>query len=240
MYSNNAGTLGPMLNDPTQIQMTQQMQQMQQMQQFMQMQMQMLQMMSSQNGMGVPGPNGPNGPMTAPPLGNMSNAGGMLGVPGMAGMGGPETMRHSYMGTESMLDLPFARGDAQMRTMSMVQPSSASWIQPPQIPGFAPSIRIQGYAPSIAPSERSNIGLPGRYRPVSQAPPSLPVAPGHLRKSSTMSGALQTNDSLTKSGERSDEDDEEGWEAMKVKREKKKSLWKMKKSIGGELGAFLR
>lgn len=130
----------------------------------------------------------------------------------------------------------------------MVQPSSASWIQPPASPGYAPSIRVQGvngYAPSIAPSERSNVGLPGRYRPVSQAFAPGP-GPGNLPRASTMSGALggwdqarkQTNRSpLQNSGGKSDDDDEEGWEAMKAKREKKKSLWKSKKVAG--LGAFI-
>ena len=102
-------------------------------------------------------------------------------------------------------------------------------------------------APSIAPSERSNIGLPGRYRPVSQAPPPMPTM-DPLRKSSTMSGALgawdqtrkQTNRSPhQKSGGNSDDDDEEGWEAMKAKREKKKSMWKSKKSMGSEIGALI-
>ena len=125
----------------------------------------------------------------------------------------------------------------------MVQPSSASWVQPS--PGYAPSIRVQGangYAPSIAPSERSNVGLPGRYRPVSQALPPM-QGMGNLQKASTMSGALggwdqtrkQTNRSpLQNSGGQSDDDDEEGWEAMKAKREKKRSIWRSKK-----LGSFI-
>ncbi|KAK4155367.1 hypothetical protein C8A00DRAFT_13605 [Chaetomidium leptoderma] len=213
--------------DQAQIHMTQQMQQ------FMQMQMQFMQMVAGQNG-NPPGMAG--GPLTSPSLGNLSAMGGL--APGLMG---PE-MRHSFVGNDSMLDLPYGRADAQMRTMSMVQPSSASWIQPTQsAAGFAPSIRIQAgaYAPSIAPSERSNIGLPGRYRPVSHVPP--PAAPtGHLRKSSTMSGAIQhPSISVTKSGSASDDDDEEGWEAMKAKREKKKSLWRSKKSVGDDIGAFI-
>ncbi|KAK3362839.1 hypothetical protein B0T25DRAFT_443518 [Lasiosphaeria hispida] len=239
MYqTNNALTTG----DQAQLQMTQQMQQ------FMQMQMQFMQMMTGQNGSAN---TGPHGHLAAQSMSNLSAMNGalgmggaqsMLGVPGMQGMGGPETLRHSYLGNDSILDLPSARGDAQLRTMSMVQPSSASWIQPLQGPSFAPSIRLQGggYAPSIAPSERSNIGLPGRYRPVSHVPPPNPTGPGHVRKSSTMSGSLGPSISVTKSGNASDDDDEEGWEAMKAKREKKKSAWRTKKSISGELGAFIR
>lgn len=217
--------------DQAQIQMNQQMQQ------FMQMQMQFMQMMAGQNGnpAGMPG-----GGLPSPSAGMMA---GMPPAMGMPGPMGPE-MRHSFVGgNDSSLDLPFSRNDPQMRTMSMVQPSSASWIQPGQpAGGFAPSIRIQGagYAPSIAPSERSNVGLPGRYRPVSHMAPAPTPQTGHLRKSTTMSGALQQPSiSVTQSGNASDDDDEEGWEAMKAKREKKKSMWRSKKSISDELGAFI-
>ncbi|KAH6854380.1 hypothetical protein B0I37DRAFT_28838 [Chaetomium sp. MPI-CAGE-AT-0009] len=217
----------PMLTpgDQAQIHMTQQMQQ------FMQMQMQFMQMVAGQNG-NPPAMAG--GPLTSPSVGNLSALGGPN-----AGFMGPD-MRHSFMGNDSMLDSSFGRGEAQMRTMSMVQPSSASWIQPAQPAGFAPSIRFQGgaYAPSIAPSERSNIGLPGRYRPVSHVPAAATAS--HLRKSSTMSGAItQPSISVTRSGSASDDDDEEGWEAMKAKREKKKSLWRAKKSVGDDIGAFI-
>ncbi|KAK4177663.1 hypothetical protein QBC36DRAFT_126732 [Triangularia setosa] len=240
MYQNQPTP--PMLTpgDQAQIQMTQQMQT------FMQMQMQFMQMMAGQNGSA---PATPNGYLTASQsTGSLAAMGGVPNVgplPPMQGMGGGSEMRHSFLGNDSIVDLPTGRaGEAQMRTMSMVQPSSASWIQPMQHPGFAPSIMMQGggYAPSIAPSERSNIGLPGRYRPVSHVPaPHVPVAPGHLRKSTAMSGAItQPTISVTKSGSGSDDDDEEGWAAMKAKREKKKSLWKSKKSsIGGGLGALI-
>ncbi|KAL2263844.1 hypothetical protein VTK26DRAFT_4753 [Humicola hyalothermophila] len=230
MYPSAQNT--PMLTpgDQAQIQMNQQMQQ------FMQMQMQFMQMMASQNG------NPAAARMSSPSMGNFPPMGGMP-----AGARGGPDMRHSFIGNDSMLDSPYSRGDAQMRTMSMVQPSSASWIQPPR-PGFAPSIRIQGggYAPSIAPSERSNIGLPGRYRPVSHAPPPRPESGdlGNLRKSAATPGALgslpQPSVSATKTDNHSDDDDdEEGWEAMKAKREKKKSMWRSKKSTGDILGSFL-
>lgn len=216
------GTMGyqqPMsAGDQAQIQMTQQMQQ------FMQMQMQFMQMMTINQGTGGARPN--------------SFAGG----PGM----GDLPSRQSYVGSEYQMD-PRPMMNDNMRTMSMVQPSSASWIQPP-MPGYAPSIRVQGegYAPSIAPSERSNIGLPGRYRPVSHVPTAETT-----RRASTMTGALTAWDepqksSLTpspaptaKSGNQSDDDDEEGWAAMKEKREKNKSLWKSKKGFGQELSALI-
>ncbi|OLN95850.1 hypothetical protein CCHL11_05098 [Colletotrichum chlorophyti] len=220
--------------DQAQIQMTQQMQQ------FMQMQMQFMQMMATPN----PTMNGMNG-MPRP----MSH----VGTPSIN-----DTQRQSYFG-DSMLEPP--RLDPRTRTMSMVQPSSSSWIQPggfaPSIHGgmgggggYAPSILAPGagYAPSIAPSERSNVGLPGRYRPVTQAPQ---LDSG--RRMSVMSGAMgwdqppkviqqQQQENKTppnKSGSTSDDDDEEGWAAMKAKKEKKRGLWRTKKSIGSEIGALI-
>lgn len=247
MYRSSTAPLPPA--DQAQINMAQQMQQ------FMQMQMQLMQMQLMNGGQGGhPGMGSPAGHMSAQSLGNFGPMGGMpggmpaqgrqpsmLGVPG--GMGGNDMYRHSFVGNnnDSLLDLPNSRGDAQMRTMSMVQPSSASWVQMPQ-PGFAPSIMVQGngYAPSIAPSERSNIGLPGRYRPVSHMPPPNPAAAqGHLRNASTMSGALNPKTTPNKSASASDDDDEEGWEAMKAKRDKKKSIWS-KKKIGGDFASFIR
>ncbi|ROV97592.1 hypothetical protein VSDG_04559 [Cytospora chrysosperma] len=226
----------------------------QQMAQFMQMQMQFMQMMASNNNPG----NGP--PRSAGHVGSnsMSSAQGMGGM-GM-GMGMPMGMGMDAdpgVRSNSFLQPPSLdpRGEMHGRTMSMVQPSSASWLQPPQ-PGYAGSIRAQGngYAPSIAPSERSNVGLPGRYRPVSHVPTASVPTPDHNR-TSTMSGAqrpyseAQTlrpverspgkKSSMTSSSTRNvepDEDDEEGWAAMKAKRDQRKSTWRIRKTLAtGEL-----
>lgn len=244
MYPQMANMSTPMLGGHDQAaQMNQQMQ-------FMQMQMQLMQMQMMAHGGG-----GQQRPMSHMPGQTMYNA------PGMGGMGNPDAMRHSFMDNGSIRDMGPARpADMHMRTMSMVQPSSASWIQPPQ-PGYAPSIRIQGangYAPSIAPSERSNVGLPGRYRPVSQAVPSQNIPPmpsmDQLRKSVTMSGALaggweqgaptsartKPPSPLLKVGHQEEEDDDEGWEAMKAKREKKRSMWRSKKTTEhSDIGALI-
>ncbi|KAF3061738.1 hypothetical protein GL218_03428 [Daldinia childiae] len=212
--------------DQAQIQMTQQMQQ------FMQMQMQFMQMMATR-GPGqeqMQAPFRPQGHMPTHSMGSLAEG------PRNSFMG---DLMVNHMGQGMNLDLP--RGDAQMRTMSMVQPSSASWLQPPQA-GYAPSIRAQGtgYTPSIAPSERSNIGLPGRYRPVSS------VAMVDHSRTATMSGAmpvihskLQAEAKVTPMNKEEDDDDEQGWEAMKAKREKKKSLWRTKKSFGDDIGALI-
>jgi hypothetical protein len=215
----------PMLTpgDQAQIQMTQQMQQ------FMQMQMQFMQMMAGN-------PNGGGAvPMQQPPFGGH--------MPGNQSMG--DLSRHSMM-VDPMMEP--RRMDPSMRTMSMVQPSSASFLAqglpgPPSIRGFGG----QGtYSPSIAPSERSTVGLPGRYRPVSQAPTQAPLLGQHLR-TNTMSGGLSLSnwsDDKSKSTVKlmgnsregsDDEDEEQGWEAMKAKRDKKRSIWRTKRSTANEL-----
>lgn len=240
------GMLTP--GDQAQIQMTQQMQQ------FMQMQMQFMQMMASQQGqapqmqlqmpmgMGMQGPN--SRPVSHMPTQSMSS------VPDQrqSYLGSTTDVRQSFMGDSLMpgmgpgmnLEPPRPNGS---RTMSMVQPSSSSWVQPLQNSFGAPSIRVQGggYAPSIAPSERSNIGLPGRYRPVSSLNPLESAG----SRSNTMSGALPTLSKLHPEVKTSplvnadDDDDDEGWAAMKAKREEKKSSWRNKKAFGSEIGALI-
>ncbi|RSL43485.1 hypothetical protein CEP53_011675 [Fusarium sp. AF-6] len=215
------------VTDQAQLQMTQQMSQ------FMQMQMQFMQMMATnnqqqqQNGMA----------QLQPPYG---------GLPATQSMNDLSS-RHSMM-FEPALEPP-RRMDAGMRTMSMVQPSSASFMQIPPPAGYAGSIHgglPMGYTPSIAPSERSNIGLPGRYRPVSQAVDPMMADPH--RRTNTMSGALgrwdetkskSTINVVNTTNDGSDDDDEEGWEAMKAKREKKRTLWKSKKGFGSDLGTMI-
>lgn len=209
---------------------------------------------SMYNGMGPAGPMGPMGPM------GMMNP--MMITPGdqaqiqmsqqmqqfmqmqmqfmqmmTNGQGPPGHQTHSSMG-----DIPRPASAHQMRpesthqrAMTMMEPNAVPWMQRNTM--YAPSIQGNGgYAPSIAPSERSNVGLPGRYRPVSQAPPL--THENKTRASTMMSGALQgwenkhastTIRAVKKSGNASDEDDEEGWEEMAKKREKKKSTWRTKK-----------
>jgi hypothetical protein len=193
--------------DAAQIQMAQQMQE------FMQMQMQFMQIMTSNQGR----PQSQNGPLPQipafPPIGN-------VGQPPQQGI---------------------PPGSASGRTMSMLDPNVAPWQQQnfQRNTVYAPSVQIGGYAPSIAPSERSNVGLPGRYRPVSHHP-----AAENKSRASTMPGTLEnwidakpgsaTVKLVKKPGNASDEDDEEGWEAMRQKREKKKSIWRSKKDDANE------
>ncbi|KAI0016064.1 hypothetical protein F4780DRAFT_773116 [Xylariomycetidae sp. FL0641] len=211
--------------DQAQIQMTQQMQQ------FMQMQMQFMQMMAGQNQTPTQGPPRPQSHMPSPSLGSL------------------EMGRKSFMGdylnagTGSGAGLEVPRTDPQMRTMSMVQPpTSGPWLQPPSQGGYAPSIRAPagGYTPSIAPSERSNVGLPGRYRPVSSI--NLLDSAG---RTSSMTGTMSHLHSKLQAQtttipiDKDDDDDEEGWEAMRAKREQRKTMWRAKKNFGSDIGALI-
>lgn len=151
--------------------------------------------------------------------------GGNPGMPMQGDMPRPNSVHHLRTGSGQPL---------HQRPMTMIDPNAAPWMH--QGGAGTPSIRVQGYAPSIAPSERSNVGMPGRYRPVSY----MPVASDNKSRLSTMSGALPnwetpktaavpTIRAVQKSGNASDEDEEGGWEEMARKREKKKSTWKSKR-----------
>ncbi|KAI1436693.1 hypothetical protein GGR50DRAFT_184592 [Xylaria sp. CBS 124048] len=247
-------TLTP--GDQAQIQMNQQMHQ------FMQMQMQFMQMMTTQNPHSpqTHSPSIPMGPMSrlsAPPPEASRNS--FLGDPvrnsylggdfGRNSMLGGDASRASFIGPSmgngmgSGLSLDVPQGPSQIRTMSMVQPSSASWFQQAPQGNYTPSINLQpgGYAPSIAPSERSNIGLPGRYRPVSSmgfdksgrtATMGATAQHAHSRLQVETKGSSVIQDE-------EEEDEDEGWSAMKAKREQKKSIWRSKKSFGSDLRALI-
>lgn len=169
---------------------------------------------------------------------------GFLSAPG-------QTSRPTSMGSHSASTSQGLGQQGQQRAMSMMGSINGSlWPSKgnqrmTMMSGS--SMGNQGYAPSIAPSERSNIGMPSRYRPVSIAPAD--EAPrSSLRESGFISGQLHVDSkdrrgSLMTTGIRpvqkspspprlstvSDDDDDEGWEQMKHKREKKKSSWKSKK-----------
>ena len=194
--------------------------QMNQMMQMMQMQMQSMQQASQT-------------------MGGQLNQ--MPNMPQFAVSQNPATSRPQSM----QIPNPSAPQPGQ-RTMSTINPPLTPW-------GFGqqplPSININGsYPPSIAPSERSNIGLASRYRPVSTAPE--PDVISHHRASTFTSTSVRPWDSTDRAprasnhaskpsattlGRRSpltyqdDEDDEQGWAEMKMKKEKKQKNWALRK-----------
>ena len=219
------------------VQMTEQMNQM------MQMQMQWMQQMQQMMAGGVQGMQPGQQPpfMMSPQQQQMMNS-GMLAPPSQQ----PRPMSSGAPSAPVGIGPP----QAQQRAMSMMGPNSApAWqVSANNRTSRAPSMMSgalggpgPGYAPSIAPSERSNVGMPSRYRPVSIAPSDEHVPRGASRTSTLTSGMLLSGDRQSKLSLRpvahtppkkstgSDDDDEEGWEEMKKKREKKKSTWRLRK-----------
>ncbi|KAI9841162.1 MAG: hypothetical protein M1837_000950 [Sclerophora amabilis] len=215
-----------------------QMQMSQQMTQMMETQMQWMQQMMQMQGMqsGQPSPFAPQSQL---PLQQQHQQGpsDFLSPPNPG-------WRPASMGAQAGPNNLSGGPSPQARTMSMLAPGTSQWnLNNPRGSQYSPSINNhvtnnQGYAPSIAPSERSNIGMPSRYRPVSSATPN-----GTERASTFTSETLQNwsdkqgrastinrvGNTTPAQGGHSDDDEEEGWEAMKKTRERKKSMWRHKK-----------
>lgn len=136
--------------EQAQLQMSQQMTQMMQMQ--MQWMQQMMQMQGIQNGP----PAAMNHQFLSPQASNAN-------------------IRPMSLASHSSMNLPTAAPQVDQRTLSLLDPNMSRWNlnRPPSMMpdlGNRPSTgHAAGYAPSIAPSERSNVGMASRYRPVSTA-----------------------------------------------------------------------
>ncbi|PIA90578.1 hypothetical protein CB0940_11291 [Cercospora beticola] len=234
----------------------------QQMQQFMAMQMQLMQNMLNMQQAQM---TGQMTPTAQPP--HLQQTGDYLGV-NFDGTNRPQSMA-SQQGfgppnqgrSMTMTNPPSGWGSAA--NPSGPRPSSA---MPMTGNGYAPSVHGlnmshngpgPGYTPSIAPSERSNIGMPSRYRPVTQngeasrsqsMTSSMTLQAFAKQQSSTNlpgtpfgSNTLQAPKSTIRVVDKpkgapkvasrpADEDEDEGWADMKKKREeKKKSKWSFRK-----------
>lgn len=166
--------------------MNQQVQNQASMNQLMQMQMEFMNNMMAMQSMQMGNP--------APALGpNMPMANGFLS-PHMHAQSRPvsmipprpqSTLSHHSFG-------PANPRQYDQRTLSMLDPSMssrnrqsfASQLNLGGLAGGPPRVQAPGYTPSIAPSERSNVGKSARYRPVSTAPAPAP-APGLGPRAST-------------------------------------------------------
>ncbi|CRG89845.1 hypothetical protein PISL3812_06884 [Talaromyces islandicus] len=139
----------------------------QQMTEMMQVQVQMMQQMMQMQGQA-----GQVNPGLMPPPGQFANPGGRP------------------MSTASSYNIP---GQDQ-RTLSLLDPATMSrWnlnrpasVQPDVTgrPGTPQGVHV--YAPSIAPSERSNVGMASRYRPVSTVGQD-----SHMPRTSTLTSTLK-------------------------------------------------
>ena len=237
------------------VHMSEQMSQMMQMQ--MQWMQQMQQMMASGNQIGS------QMPFTSPQQQQvmMMTSAGMGGSPG-------NSQRTVVTNPRSAPGSPAGVQEKQQRAMSMMGPASAAgWpTQNSNKNSVVPSMMSgalggpdSGYTTSIAPSERSNVGMPSRYRPVSTAPADEHTQRAASRTSTFTNGMLQPglhgrNSGLSTPSDRqskpflkpsfqsspgkstaSDDDDEEGWEEMKKQREKKKNMWRMNRTRDGSV-----
>lgn len=228
-----------------------------QMNQMMQMQMQwMQQMQAMMAGGGMVMPPGQQ-PPAMPALPGMPPHQQMLMMP--PGMAAPPNLGHASQrplsqGSHSAPMIPMGH-PPQQRAMSMMGPrGSAPWpSNMPNRKSTAPSMMSGALElSSIAPSERSNIGQPSRYRPVSIAPadehrtssrlstfadgslqPGVPAHDNRLSTSIDRSQSRQSNLRAVSTSPQpfrkaaSDDDDDEGWAAMKQKTDKKKNMWRL-------------
>lgn len=241
MSMNPSGLAGPpqgvSATEQAQIQLSQQMSSM------MQMQMQWMQQMIQMQGGQVPSQ------QPIPPVGFPATAAATA------------DMRPSSMPSAGGINNAPPGYHNDQRTLSMLVPNVSSRLNSPAMPyavgGNRPSTPAgQGYAPSIAPSERSNVGLAPRYRPVSMLQPepgsaaypfvskswndenhksTLSVtSPDRSQSIITATHPISSGDkpaisSNTVHSADPDDDEDEGWAEMMKKREKKRSNWKMKK-----------
>jgi hypothetical protein len=232
------GMMGPPVlspGDQAQIQMAQQMAQM------MQMQMRWMQQMTQMQQNGQSGPMSPPAQpgMMAMPMPNM------MGMPGEMGMGNSNQRPLSM----PLPEAPRENGRAMSLTPGLGNQWNRNSCYSPSMAGGQGG----GYAPSIAPSERNTIGMASRYRPVSTIGESVK---GPNDRSSTFTSSTfqpwaqnseagrlspsNTNTTIRPSSTsglgrktltaEEEDDDDQGWAEMKKKRDKKKGIWKMKKS----------
>ncbi|KAI5850087.1 hypothetical protein BZA05DRAFT_338758 [Tricharina praecox] len=218
-----------MQQDPAQAQMAAMQQQYMQMQMQMQMQFMQMQMQGGQQQ-----------PLAPPPMmGQQQRPVSMMSMHtpmgGMGGLGVPQMGNQRAM---SIMDPHFPQ--MQQGTRSAYAPSIAqSQLGMPPAPGGGFYGVQPGYTPSIAPSERSTLGQPSRYRPVTyhQGPATVVSAP-----ISSGSGTQDWNrktpgpSNLKKSTTESDEDEDGGWEELNKKRQEKADGWKKRRETGGLKG----
>lgn len=224
--------------EQAQIQLSQQMSQMMQLQ--MQWMQQMIQMQSGQGSLQPP----PQMP-TAGPLPSINvNPNG----------------RPASMPAAGPLNPAATGSQGGQRALSMLNPQSSRVNTGPPMAYAAGGLRPgtpagQSYVPSIAPSERSNVGAGPRYRPMSAMQPEQgsslvppmskpwndenqrstvslvnPSAPSAtVRPVSSAGFSISASRPQQAATAEDDEDDDEGWAELMKKRESKKSNWKTKR-----------
>lgn len=233
-----------------------------QMQQFMQMQMQVMQNMlamqqQQMGGATPPQPQQPPADYLSAPYGgqpqNQNQRPGSIAFSQRPGSIAPS--QHPYPHQQQHLAPPPNSSQGRARTM-LNPPSpwgSQSRTQHPRpssaLPSFAPDGPKAGYAPSAAPTERSTVGQPGRYRPVDagsaagsraqsmtssqtmmaltgRGPSPQPSANANAASKSTVRVVEKAKGSPRVTAKAlempGDAEDEEGWEGMRKKRQERR------------------
>ena len=240
----------PMPNNPNQISAGEQsqLQIANQMTQMMQMQMQFMQWAMQNNGQMPNGMQMPPG-MQASQL-PQQNIGGQPGSLGNDPMASAASVGPQQRASSNLSRGP-SPGHLSTSTGGLLNSSSQS------VYGMQPS--GGGYAPSIAPSERSVVGQPSRYRPVtpsggqnreresrtsSISQRTVQALNGQrsksrLRNESTYGSPKPTIKAVErpKHGGHDDDDDDAGWAEMKRQRQARQSKWKQSKTASTVLGA---
>lgn len=194
-------------NDMMQMQHFQQMQQMLAAQQMQIQQMQMQQAQDPRMSMAFPS--------------NMSDPRMSMAFPNQQMMPQQQDPRMS-MAAPSLLNVPSAQRPMSILPVGNQQaPQPARPFSTPIGGSMAPPPQLNGYTPSIAPSERSNIGLSARYRPV--------ATHTDAKSSSSMtlqaSGAVNQNPAMVKGILKNkspvvQEDEDDGWGKMAARKSK--------------------
>ncbi|KAB2572257.1 uncharacterized protein LTHEOB_11974 [Lasiodiplodia theobromae] len=154
---------------------------------------------------------------------------------GMPQMGMQPVMQQGMMGQNNFgspllgqrpMSMASAQGLGQQRTRSMVNPPSMSFGGLQQQFG---SHLAPGYAPSLAPSERSNVGQSARYRPVTQqihdgsstVMSQSTVQPGQAG-ANRLTIRVKAKSPKSQTSGANEDDDDEGWGSPKKKWSAKK------------------
>ncbi|KAJ5577852.1 uncharacterized protein N7459_006816 [Penicillium hispanicum] len=161
----------------------------QQMASMMQMQMQWMQQMMQIQGMqGTPPPMMKGGMQPNPMMGGSPMPGAPMGTPSLMvpTMAGPPSVVGGNVRPVSMSGSAPVPLNFDPHALGALDPTIAmrrTGSPMPNMPGGAFRPNTASYAPSLAPSERSNAGLASRYRPVSLMPGELGhAAPSTLNK----------------------------------------------------------
>ncbi|KAF4446584.1 hypothetical protein F53441_9811 [Fusarium austroafricanum] len=96
-----------------------------------------------------------------------------------------------------------------------------------------------GYAGSVAPSERNNVGLPSRYRPVSKTTSQIPSGRADLADDAASLNNWDSNrnrvvnrGAVYEADSTDDDDDEAFWRAKKAKRDRRRAMWIQGNDLG--------